>query len=105
MYLKGGVGKGILFSSISCYFLGYHHTPRPPPHPPTKHTHTLTKQENSSKNTCQNQDHFALDCQLVGNIIEGLEMMLSQQITNSSSSLSYLVFPANNSHQTAIKPV
>ena len=69
--------------------------------PPNTHTHphTLTKQENSSKNTCQNQGCFALDCQLVGNTIERLAMMLSQQIKNRSSILS-LVFPANNSHQT-----
>ena len=66
----GGVGGGggNLFSSISCYFLIYDHPPQ------NKHTHTLTKQGNSSKNACQ-KGCFALDCQLVGNTIERLEMM------------------------------
>ena len=55
----GEGGGGILFSSISCYFLGYDH----PPPPPNTHTHTKTqtKQENSSKNACQ-KGCFALDC-------------------------------------------
>ena len=38
----GEGGGGILFSSISCYFLGYDHPPPPQTHTPTQ-KHKLNK--------------------------------------------------------------